>query len=293
VRDRLAWALLLGSVLGCGDGIGHPIVQREPASGGATGFSGTAGAANDAGTTTSPGVGGTGGSAGTAGSAGLAEAAGMGGSAGAVAGGGAGPAGMSGGSPPNPPGAMAGFSETDFGAPWGAGFGGRGDAPDRGNEDPLNAVPMGEHCASVVEWDRRAAEVEQELFRFLNFARESGFACAEEASAPLPPLQLRPELRCAARLHSRDMRERNFFDHVNPDDEGPEERMRAAGATFAVAGESIAQDLEMPEFDDPYQALSGLFAEDGSDCRNVMDGRFEAVGVGMFQGLWTLDFTGR
>jgi hypothetical protein len=293
VRDRVAWALLLGSVLGCGDGIGHPIVQREPASGGATGFSGTAGAANDAGTMAGAGVGGSTVNAADAGTAGLAEAAGMGGSAGVLGGGGAGQAGSSGGGPPNPPQGMAGFSEADFGAPWGAGSGGRGDGPERGNEDPLVAVPMGEHCASVVEWDWRAAELEQELFRFLNFARESGFACAEEATAPLPPLQMRPELRCAARLHSRDMRERDFFDHINPDDEGPEERMRDAGAMFAVAGESIAQDLEMPEFDDPYQAVSGLFAEDGSDCRNVMDGRFEAVGIGLFQGLWTLDFTGR
>jgi uncharacterized protein YkwD len=86
---------------------------------------------------------------------------------------------------------------------------------------------------------------------------------------------------------------RAFFDHVNPDGVGPEERMRQAGASFAVASESIARNVEMIEMEVPYQAVEDLFAEDESACKNLADRRFEAVGIGMFEGHWTLDFAGR
>ena len=33
---------------------------------------------------------------------------------------------------------------------------------------------------------------------------------------PAPPLTIEPHLHCAARKHSQDMGERNFYDHVNP-----------------------------------------------------------------------------
>jgi uncharacterized protein YkwD len=285
VRAWFLSASLLVPLLGCGDGIGHPIVQGEAALGGTAGLAGGAGPTMAAG---GSGIAGASGSLETAGSAGAL--AGMGGNGGSFAGG-AGQAWSGAGGPANPQGGTAGSDEMDFGEPWDPDFGGPG-GPERG-EDPGFAVPAGEHCASVVEWDREAAELEHELYTFLNFARQSGFACAEESSEPLPPLQMRPELRCAARLHSRNMREDDFFDHIDRQDRGPEERMRDAGAMFAIAAESIARDLEMPDFADPYRALSELFAEDGSDCRNVMDDRFDAVGIGLFQGLWTLDFTGR
>jgi uncharacterized protein YkwD len=80
---------------------------------------------------------------------------------------------------------------------------------------------------------------------------------------------------------------------VNPDGVGPEDRMRRAGASFAVASESIARDPETGEFQNRYQAIAELFAAGGSDCNNLADARFDSVGIGVFQGLWTLDFAGR
>ena len=58
--------------------------------------------------------------------------------------------------------------------------------------------------------------------------------------------------------------------------------------------EPVLDESESPEDDagPRYQAVAELFADGGSDCRNLMDSRFEAVGIGFFQGLWTLDFTG-
>jgi hypothetical protein len=289
VGNRALLSVLLSiGALACGDGIGQPIVAGAETAGssGLGGTAGQSGTAGNAGVTAGSGGSTTQGGAGSTSveSGGSTTA----GTAGSASGGPAQTGGAAGGGEDGPPG-FAGYG-MGAGPPW------QEDPPDREDwrdEDPLEAVPPSAQCESVVDWDEASAEAERELFRFLTFARESGFACAGEAAERLPPLFMSPELRCAARLHSRDMIERAFFDHVNPDGVGPEDRMRRAGASFAVASESIARNVEMIDVDVPYQAVAELFAEDESACKNLADPRFEAVGIGMFEGHWTLDFTGR
>jgi uncharacterized protein YkwD len=48
------------------------------------------------------------------------------------------------------------------------------------------------------------------------------------------------ELAAVARAHSRDMRDRGFVDHVDPDGDGPEDRLRAAGLDCSP-GENVYQ----------------------------------------------------
>lgn len=55
---------------------------------------------------------------------------------------------------------------------------------------------------------------------------------------PVEPLALDLSLAAAARAHSLDMIQREFFDHVNPDGLNPTQRARAAGYA-GVAGEAI------------------------------------------------------
>lgn len=56
---------------------------------------------------------------------------------------------------------------------------------------------------------------------------------------PSEPLALSPQLTVAARAHSLDMANRDFFDHVNPDGLNPTQRVQAAGYA-GTAGENIA-----------------------------------------------------
>ncbi|MGE3107284.1 MAG: CAP domain-containing protein [Phycisphaerales bacterium] len=56
---------------------------------------------------------------------------------------------------------------------------------------------------------------------------------------PQEPLALNSSLSIAARAHSLDMAERDFFDHINPDGHDPTWRAQNAGYT-GVAGENIA-----------------------------------------------------
>jgi uncharacterized protein YkwD len=57
---------------------------------------------------------------------------------------------------------------------------------------------------------------------------------------PKEPLALNEALTRAARLHSQDMADRDFFDHVNPDGDDPTDRANAQGYIFS-AGENIAK----------------------------------------------------
>lgn len=256
---RLRGLLVLpcaAAVFGCGDGVGHPILDPEKQGAVVTGTGGSGGASTSAGGTAAA----TGGTGGTA----VVPGAGKGGG--------------------------------DFGPPRMDGGASRnGWEPRVPTEKGL--VPEGSHCESVADWDAAADYNEQELVQYLNFAREAGLACGSNDPVPAGPLETSPELRCAARLHSRDMSERGFFDHVNPDGVGPEARMRQAGATFRVASESITVDEWRGEPGGPgnqerWQSLSALLMDRGDDCENAVDPSFDKVGVGLFNGLLTLDFTG-
>jgi uncharacterized protein YkwD len=168
----------------------------------------------------------------------------------------------------------------------------------------MGAVPAGPYCESVATWEEPWEVAELELLEFLNFARETGGRCQPGEPRTAPPLVMRPELRCAARLHSRDMNDRQFFAHVNQDGVGPEDRIRQTGYSFGFASESIAEERDMSgpmeggpmEGPPRYEPLQELFEAGGSDCDNLLDPRFDAVGIGFFEGdfgaFWTLDFAG-
>ena len=61
------------------------------------------------------------------------------------------------------------------------------------------------------------------------------------ANRGLSILALSEELVSVARAHSRDMAERNFFDHVNPDGWKPQDRVEGAGLDNFSCGENLFQ----------------------------------------------------
>ncbi len=53
-------------------------------------------------------------------------------------------------------------------------------------------------------------------------------------------------LNSLAQGHSNDMVVRNFFGHVNPDGDGPQQRATKANITYGV-GENIAMNLDLAD----------------------------------------------
>ena len=97
-----------------------------------------------------------------------------------------------------------------------------------------------------------------------------------------------PALRCAARIHSRDMNDRMFFDHVNPDADGPGDRINKAGYSYSIFGENIAKGAP-----DPAAVVAGWLASD-DHCAILMSPQFTETGLGFYEGeaglYWTQTF---
>ena len=104
-----------------------------------------------------------------------------------------------------------------------------------------------------------------------------------------PPLAVSATLGAAARTHAEDMRDRDYFDHVNPEGKGPGSRARAQGYPSGFVGENIAAG-----YPSAAAAMAGWIDSDGHRD-NMLYGAYGAVGIGMARGgswryYWVQDF---
>lgn len=111
----------------------------------------------------------------------------------------------------------------------------------------------------------------------------------ERKKAGLNELTINEKAVEVARKHSRDMFERGYFAHVNPDGLSPFDRMEKGGVTFMVAGENLAlaPDVDM--------AHKGLMDSPGHRA-NILSPDFKRVGIGVIDGgkygkMFTQNFT--
>lgn len=99
----------------------------------------------------------------------------------------------------------------------------------------------------------------------------------ERAKVGARPLVVDPTIVPVARAHSRDMWERGYFSHVDPDGKSPGDRMTAGRVTFTLAGENLAlaPTVEL--------AHQGLMNSEGHR-RNILEPGFGRVGIGVIDG---------
>ncbi len=115
----------------------------------------------------------------------------------------------------------------------------------------------------LLSWSQ-PTDMEQVFLERLNDARANpaayGASIGVDLSgvAPSQPLALNPYLTGSAQLHSQDMNNRRFFDHINPDGLSPLDRMRASGFSPTSWAESIAAGYATPD-----AALKGLIQDSG------------------------------
>lgn len=163
-----------------------------------------------------------------------------------------------------------------------------GGGGDDGGDD---GVPSDGDCEQTRNWDPSWAALEQDVLDIVNMHRAQGANCGSQGSfGPAPPLTMQANLRCAARLHSKDMVDRGFFDHDNPDGESPWDRMEEAGYTgWTAVGENIAAGSP-----DAAGTMAQWMGSDGH-CANIMNPQFTEIGVGYYPGgmfghMWTQTF---
>ncbi|MCB9797115.1 MAG: CAP domain-containing protein [Alphaproteobacteria bacterium] len=129
-------------------------------------------------------------------------------------------------------------------------------------------------------WSPAAEALEEGMLEAVNEARAEGGRCGDDDFGPADPLSLSVELRCAARLHSQDMAEREFFDHVNPDGDDPGDRATAAGYTWTSVGENILEGVGW--YNDVESGLAAWMESPGH-CANIRDGAYTETGLGVWK----------
>lgn len=101
----------------------------------------------------------------------------------------------------------------------------------------------------------------------------------------LNPLEYSEKATLSSRFHSEDMMEKNYFDHVNKDNESPFDRMKKQGIFYMGAGENIAAGQ-----------TSAIYAHEAwmnskGHRKNIL-GDYKYIGVGVvFGGYYTIYYT--
>jgi hypothetical protein len=126
------------------------------------------------------------------------------------------------------------------------------------------------------------ADFESEVIELVNIEREA---------RNLHPLSYNLELTVAARRHSQDMGDQNYFDHTSLDGRMFFERIIDAGYDYRNCGENIAAGYATPA-----AVVDGWMNSDGHRA-NILDPDYCDIGVGYavvnvsdFYHYWTQDF---
>lgn len=96
----------------------------------------------------------------------------------------------------------------------------------------------------------------------------------------LRPLQWDALAYKAALGHARDMLERNYFAHQNPDGLGAAERMQVAGVLEVTNGENLASFEGYPDPEIPQRSLTGWMNSPGHRA-NLLKPEFTHLGVAL------------
>ena len=122
----------------------------------------------------------------------------------------------------------------------------------------------------------------------------------ERADRNLPRLCVHPALQRAARAHSKDMIDRDYFSHnTKGKGESSAERVKRYGYRYRTFGENIAWGSG--SLGSPSSIMKGWMNSD-LHRKNILNGKFREVGIGAHTGtyktyrnttMWTADFGDR
>lgn len=149
-------------------------------------------------------------------------------------------------------------------------------------------------CTVASSWPAAWVMLEDSTLAEINRRRAMGANCGGTDYPPAGPLTMQAQLRQAARCHSADMGENNFFSHTGSDGSDPGARIRRAGYAPRTWGENIAAGYSTVT-----DVVQGWMDSPGH-CRNIMNDSFNETGVGygnypgtMYRHYWTQTFGAR
>ena len=140
--------------------------------------------------------------------------------------------------------------------------------PDTSDNNPLESAAIEEaNCTSDVD------VIQQRLLQLINDARSEARSCGDENFSATTALSWNSTLEVAAKTHSQDMADNNFFSHTGSDGSSASERVDVAGYQWRTVGENIAAGR-----DTAAETVSDWLDSPGH-CRNIMNPAFFEVAV--------------
>jgi uncharacterized protein YkwD len=118
-----------------------------------------------------------------------------------------------------------------------------------------------------------SAQVSQQVLTLVNAARGKARKCGRSQLQAAPPLALSAMLNRAALIHSQDMANKNFFEHVGSDGSKVGDRVTRVGYIWRTAGENIATGALTPE------AVVQGWIDSPGHCANMMSPAFTEMGI--------------
>ncbi len=103
-------------------------------------------------------------------------------------------------------------------------------------------------------------------------------ANAEREAAGLTPFVWSDDLANIALAHSKDMNDRRFMSHTNPDGLSPFDRIRRYGLKYSGAAENIAAGQKTPE-----EVMQSWMSSEGHRA-NILNPGLKQLGVGFYEG---------
>ena len=138
----------------------------------------------------------------------------------------------------------------------------------------------------AASWDCQNTEAEEAILEMINQARQEEQLCGNTSYGPSQPLEMDPQLRCAARIHSWDMDGRNYYKHDTPEGLSPSGRVSIVPGPNSTAAENIFQWWTSPE-----NIFQG-WMDSAGHCKNMLCGSYNRVGIGVYDDHHTLKITG-
>lgn len=108
----------------------------------------------------------------------------------------------------------------------------------------------------------------------------------ERAEVGCDPVAMDSRLDYAAEAHSRDMAERDYFDHTTPEGVNFHDRIRSAGYSNPTTGENLAHGQRTAA-----EVMAAWMASEGHR-ENILNCEFALVGIGLDEDgmYWTQEF---
>ncbi|TMU24988.1 CAP domain-containing protein [Halomonas sp. ATBC28] len=127
-----------------------------------------------------------------------------------------------------------------------------------------NAPPQGE-C--------ELNDQQQEMLSQINEARSQARQCGDQQFEAVESLAWSCKLEAAAKSHSQDMAENDYFSHTDPEGAGIEQRVGNQDYVWQAVGENIAAGLIS------VSAVVEGWLDSPGHCRNIMNDAFTEMGM--------------